>query len=285
MRFGPISAWRSLAAQFRLAKRALQVFGTCWLLLEPLGLWLPKYFEWGLYGYLILVVVSLLISFVWAWPRNSLSRRLPLSDTRITIRVGDLLDQDGNIVIGVTDVFDTEIGDIISQNSLQGQLQTRIFPNREELDILITTALREVEPVRTDDEKSRGKNVRYPIGTVAVVDKGNSRYFLSAYSQMKNNLQAKSDICKLTSSLEMCWESVRVRGQHQPVHMGIIGSRLSRTGLPRALLLQFIILSFLDEERRNSLTNHLYVHVYPDDADHIDFVDLEGWLSGLTRTV
>lgn len=283
MKLGPLSAWRSRAAQIRLFKRSLQVFGACWLAVEPLGYWLPQYFEWGFKGYIALVLISLIIGLIWAWPRSAITRRLTLSDTRISVEVSDLLDQRGNLIVGVTDVFDTEIGDVISPSSLQGQLQARVFPNADEFDTMISEALAGTDPSEIDESKTRGKKTRYPIGTVAIVGRGTSRYFLSAYSRMGSNLQAKSDICKLTSSLEVCWDAIRVKGQHEPVHMGVIGSRFSRTGLPRALLLQFIILSFLDEERRASLTNHLHVHIHPDDAMHIDFVDLEDWLGGLTR--
>ena len=204
--------------------------------------------------------------------------------TQITIQVSDLLAQEGNIIVGVTDVFDTEIGEVISPNSVQGQFQVRIYPNTADLDNQIDKAL-VGKASTTDTEKTRGKNKRYPIGTVAVLRKDSARYYLSAYCRMGSNLQAKSDICKLTSSLEKCWEEIRVTGQHEPVHMAIIGSNLSRTGLPRSLLIQFIILSFLDEERKNSLTCHLYIHIYKGDSHHVDFVNLEEWLSGLTRTV
>ncbi|WP_141491536.1 macro domain-containing protein [Longimonas halophila] len=285
MKYSNYSAWGSRAAILRLSRRFVQVLGTFWLIIEPMGLWLPQKFDWGLEGYIGLILFSLFVATTWAWPKDAITRKLPLSDTRITVEVSDLLDQNDNIIVGVTDVFDTEIGDVISSTSVQGQLQSRVFPNTGDLDDLIDNSLDGVEISRVDNNKKRGKKERYPIGTVAVVNQNGRRYFLSAYSKMRANLQAKSDICRLTSSLEKCWEEIRVNGQHQPVHMPIVGSSLSRTGLPRALLLQFIILSFLDEERKSSLTSHLYIHVHPDDRDHVNFVDLEEWLSGLTRAV
>jgi hypothetical protein len=113
--------------------------------------------------------------------------------------------------------------------------------------------------------------------------KGN-RYFLVAYTRMRYpEMRVESDICKLSASLNDCWEAIRARGQHEPIHMGIVGSSLARIGLSRALLLQFIVLSFLDAERKESLTNQLSIHIHEKDAECIDFVDLEDWLGGLTR--
>jgi hypothetical protein len=282
MTFGPLRAWRSRAAVLRFVRRTLQVFGICWLLLEPLALWRPDDLRWGLFGYLGLLAFSALVGVAWAWPKAAITRKLPISDTKLTIEVSDLLTATDNVIIGVTDVFDTELGTVISPKSIQGQFQSRFFPDLKELDRRILEALKDI-PFEIDDGKVQGKNARYPIGTVVRLDCSDRRFYLLAYSHMSSDIQAKSDICKLTRSLEVCWETIRVTGQHEPVHIPIIGSRFSRTGLPRSLLLQFIILSFLDEERKSSLTNHLYVHVAPQDRDEVDFVVLEDWLAGITR--
>lgn len=282
MTFGSPKAWRSRAALFRLGRRFLEVFGLLWLLLEPLALWRPEDLRWGIRGYALLALLSFVVSVLWAWPKNTITRKLPASDTRIMIGVGDLLDQRGNIIIGATDVFDTELGDIISTSSIQGQFQTKFFPHPESLDQAITAALTGITS-RHDEQKLRGKKERYDIGTVAMVEAKGNRFFLLAYTKMRNDMRVESDICKLSFSLNQCWEAIRARGQHEPIHMGIIGSSFARIGLSRALLLQFIVLSFLDAERKESLTRELRIHIYEKDADCIDFVDLESWLSGLTR--
>jgi hypothetical protein len=262
----------------------LQIFGAGWLLLEPLALWRPESLDWGARGYLALAGASLLVAVAYTWPKTCITRRLAVSDTRITVQTGNVLDRIGNIVVGVSDVFDTELGDVISPQSVQGQFQARYFPNTPELDAAIAQSLlgQHAEP---DGSKARGKNLRYKIGTVATIRHGVRRFFLSAYTTMGSNLQAQSNICDLTTSLEACWNSIRAAGQHEPVHMPVIGSRFARTGLPRALLIQFIILSFLNEERRASLTSHLHIHIAEQDAQHVDFVVLENWLAEMTRAV
>jgi hypothetical protein len=279
---GHIKTWRSKAALLRLGRRFLEVFGVCWLLFEPLALWRPEDLRWGLRGYLGLTGLSFLAAILWAWPKNSITRKLPVSDTKIVIAVGDLLEQKGNIIIGCTDVFDTEIGDVISASSIQGQFQTKLFPNQQKLDQAINEALADVVS-KLDEAKSKGKNKRYPIGTVALIESKGNRYFLLAYSNMRNDMRVESDICKLSTSLNECWEAIRVHGQHEPIHIAIVGSALARIGLSRALLLQFLVLSFLDAEKKESLTCELNVHIHESDVEHIDFVDLETWLSGLTR--
>lgn len=282
MKFGSFKTWRSRAACLKLARTFLALFGVCWLLLEPMALWRPGDLRWGIRGYLGLATVSLLGAVLWAWPRQAIRRKLPITDTKISIAIGDLLNADGNIIIGCTDVFDTELGDVISVKSIQGQFQTRIFPEKEGLDRAIAEDLKGV-PFEIDHAKPKGKKRRYALGTVAMVEAKGNRYFLVAYTRMRNNLRVDSDICSLSTALKECWKAIRERGQHEPIHMAIIGSAFARIGLSRALLLQFIVLSFLDAEKKESLTNHLTIHIHESDAEYMDFVDLDAWLSGLTR--
>jgi len=282
MIFGSIKSWRSKAAVARFARRFFGVFGICWLLLEPAALWRPDDLRWGFRGYLGLIVFSCVVAFIWAWPKYSVTRKLLASDTTIKISVGDLFDQTGNIIVGFSDAFDTDLGGLILPSSVQGQFQTRIFPQKERLDQAIAESLKDVS-YTVDHGKESGKPNRYPIGTVATVEAKGSRYFLVAYTRMRNDGRVESDICKLSNALNECWKMIRVRGQHEPVHMSIAGSSLARIGLSRALLLQFIVLSFLDAERKESLTNQLCIWIHDKDVEHIDFVDLEGWLSGITR--
>lgn len=266
----------------RFIRAFLEVFGISWLLIEPLALWRPEDLRFGLKGYLALAAFSLIVALYFSRRRTEISGKLSISDTTITITKGDLLDQSGNIVIGATDTFDTEIGDIIASHSLQGQFQAKHFPNTGELDALLEKQLSGETP-KADKKKLRGKTLRFPNGTTAVVEKANSRYFLVAYTKMRNDLRVESDICMLANALRECWGQIRTSGANQPVHMGVVGSGLARIGLSRSLLIQFIVLSFLDAQKNGSLTSHLTIYVAESDIDHVSFSDMGDWLSGLTR--
>jgi len=266
----------------RFIRTFLEVFGISWLLIEPLALWRPADLRLGMKGYLGLAAFSFIAALYFSRRKTEISGKLSVSDTTITIKKGNLLDQSGNIVIGATDTFDTEIGDIIAAHSLQGQFQSKHFPNTGELDALLAKELSGEKP-KEDKKKLRGKTFRFPNGTTAVLEKANSRYFLVAYTKMRNDLRVESDICMLANALRDCWSQIRTRGANQPVHMGVVGSGLARIGLSRSLLIQFIVLSFLDAQKNGSLTSHLTIYVSESDIDHVSFSDMRDWLSGLTR--
>jgi hypothetical protein len=115
-----------------------------------------------------------------ARPPVSISRSLPPTNVKIEVRVGDVLDQRGNVIIGAADTFDTDFADdIISPASVQGQLLTSTFAgDRVELDRQIEASVGAGEH---DAAKTFGKRGRHPIGTVTVVRAGESRFFLPAF--------------------------------------------------------------------------------------------------------
>jgi hypothetical protein len=149
----------------RLGATFAGIFGLLWLFLEPGGLFLPEWFNWGWWGYGGLVFLSLLIAIALNFPRLSVSRSLSSPNTTIEIKIGDLFDEPGHLVIGTNDVFDTELGEVIKPSSVQGQLLTRVYhSDQRRLDAEIDSAL---EPLKADRKKEpnkkKGKIWRYPM--------------------------------------------------------------------------------------------------------------------------
>jgi hypothetical protein len=266
-----------------LATAFLTAFGALWLILEPAGLFLPDTFKWGWPGYLCLVAAGLVIALYHVRPRDKVSRSLPPTDVTVAIQVGDVLAQSGNIVVGATDTFDTQFDDeVISRTSVQGQLLERVFQgDRGELDRLIENAL-PPDAGTHDRSKIFGKSMRYPVGTVVVVRKGGSRYFLPAFTRMSPALPAyvESTIEELELALASVWRVVNEAGQREPVHVPIIGSHLARLGVSRTLLTQLIILTFIAATLKGGPPS-LTVWIANADRDIVDMVALDEWLRGL----
>ena len=53
---------------------------------------------------------------------RSVSFKLPTTGTKIEIRYGDLFAQPTDWLIGVGEFFDSEVGQVVSKNSLHGKL-------------------------------------------------------------------------------------------------------------------------------------------------------------------
>ena len=77
--------------------------------------------------------------------------------------------------------------------------------------------------------KRRGKLIRYPVGTVAVLRAGDEQVYAVAYSRMGNDLVARSSEHDLAVSLERLWDAVYLHGQLQPLAVPLIGAGLSES--------------------------------------------------------
>lgn len=262
----------------------LASFGGLWLFLEPLSVFKVVDLPAGITAYCGLVIGGILIAGTIARPTKSLGRKLHPSDTEITVCVGDLLAQEGNIVVGVSDAFDTETdAGVISPQSVQGQLLANIYAqDRSALDSDMAAAL-QGHPGSVDDDKSFGKKTRYPVGTTAVIQKPPRRLFLLAYTRMKSTPPAvvEGSIGELRHSLDQLWDSVRASGQNEPLHMPIVGSHLARLGLSRTLLIQIIVLSFVSVSARDQVSPSLTIWIRHGDRDHVDMAALRPWLSAV----
>lgn len=251
-------------------------------MLEPAGLFFPGEFRWGWGGYLALLAASAMAAFYAAKPPTEISRSLPPTNVSIEIRVGDVLAQRGNVVVGAADTFDTQFeDDVISVASVQGQLLTRSFGgDRASLDQRISTSL---GTGQIDAHKTFGKRARYPIGTVAVVRGGQARYFLAAFTTMSPDLPAhvSSSAEDLQVALARTWQKINVAGQGEPVHTPIVGSNLARLGLSKTLIIQMIVLSFIAATRKASGPSALTVWIRDKDRTAIDLAELDQWLKGL----
>lgn len=267
----------------RLGVTFASIFGLIWLFLEPAGLFLPAWLNWGWQGYIGLVSFSLFCAIVLNLPRQSVCRSLSSPDSTIEIKIGDLFDEPAHLVIGANDVFDTELGEVIKSSSVQGQFLTRMYHgDHRRLDAEIDIALEPLKATRKQEtNKNKGKIWRYPIGTTIVLGSPDKRYFLNAYGYMGNDLRIKSSTDDIWHSLSCLWEQVRLKGHGLEVAIPIIGSDLARTNLPRMALTKLIVLSFIAASKKDFVTKKLTVVIYLKDLDSVDLYALEDFLDSV----
>lgn len=220
-------------------------------------------------------LVSAAYATFMGWPRSAYNRHLSTPHTELRYQVGDLFRQEGHLVIGFCDTFDTETPDIISRESLQGQFLDRVYLcDVARLDSHLSEALR-TEPqiaVETRQAKPRGKRKRYAMGTVAVLGDTERLYFCCAYSRMRNDNVAESSVDQLWNSLSSLWTIVRDRGQLEPVSIAVVGSELARLSsqLSQTDLARLITLSFLTASRQKIVTRRLTIVINSKNTHSVD---------------
>ncbi|MEU1923541.1 macro domain-containing protein [Streptomyces albogriseolus] len=234
-----------------------------------------------------IIVLSCLWAIARSLPPNSIERQFKHPSFSVVVKVGDLFDESGGLVVGFTDVFDTSTDDegIITPRSVQGQLLQRIFRgDASALDAALEAGLRgsPILTSETEESKPRGKRDRYPIGTVVAISSEERKYYCVAYSRMSNDLIARSSVDYLWQSLSNVWSAAALNGQLGPIATPVLGSDLARvSSLGHESLVKMIILSFVAASRVDLVARQLTVVIHSDDADEVNLHEVQAFLNSL----
>jgi plasmid maintenance system antidote protein VapI len=213
--------------------------------------------------------------------------QLSSPDVLLHIIEGDLFDQQTHLAVGFSDTFDTstEENRVIHDSSVQGQLLRRVYHGDQDwLDGQLTAALTHVVPVSVESQRDKphGKQVRYPLGTVAVLGEPRRLIFVVAYSRMGNDLVARAPVEELWSCFTELWEAVYRHGQRGALSVPLMGSGLARVdSLDRGNLLRLILLSFVSYSRLRLICNEMNIVISPGDTHRVDLTGLRDFLKTL----
>lgn len=268
--------WRRVATQSFAAVGFMAVLGGLYDVIQPNAI-----SQLPLPTPLVVIGIALAYGIFRAWPRP-VEQSYSTPNTTIRVIIGDLLDRQDNIVIGMCDTFDTETPHIIHRRSVQGQFLDRIYHHdRARLDSDLRQALGHVSPIATVSKP--GKTDRYPIGTVAAIRNNRQHFFCLAYTEMSASNQAEGTPDRLWKSLIGLWESVQLHANGEPVAIPVIGGGQSRMSqvLPAQDSIRFVMLSFMLASRNARVCDRLDIVIQPEDSERIDMLELQAFLTSL----
>jgi hypothetical protein len=229
---------------------------------------------------LAIVGVGVFFGMSRAWPRP-VQAAFTSPRTKISVVRGDIFDQSGHLVIGMSDTFDTADG-VIAQSSLQAQFLDTIFGGDvDRFDADLRQALSSIPVVGRVDKP--GKRQRYELGTVATLGGNSRRFFCVAYTRMNERNEARATVDGVWTSLTSLWKAVCAFANGGVVAMPVIGggqSRLSQS-LSATDAIRLQALSFWLASREERLCKELRIVVRPSEYDQLDVRELQAFLNGL----
>lgn len=243
--------------------RALSVAGGIWLVTEIITKVSRTSEDWfRQHGDLYLacmVVACIACFFVYSYETRSVSFVVPTTHSRITIRFGDLLAEPTDWLIGVNEFFDSDVGHLVSQDSLHGKFIAKVFGgDGPKFRSALNSALAGTSPVPT--ERPVQPSLRYKIGNTAVIANGDHRAFLVALSQ--TNLvtaKASSSVPQLWDALTGALQSVHDYGNGAPLSMPLVGNGQSSLNVQPQHLLRLIALTLVDFGRKVGLPKQVNI--------------------------
>lgn len=238
----------------------------------------------------VFVGVVVALSTGWAlfrsWPRP-IQQSYNQPNIEIRVVVGDLFEQEGNIVIGMSTTFDTATPHVIASASVQGQLLTTVYnSDAQALDAALTAALSSSQPSGTFEpgDNKRGKQTIYPLGTVATINQSPRKlYFCIAYSEMYADCTAHATVDGIWKSLNELWRAADTYGNGDPICIGVIGGGQSRISqrFPAQDSIRLMALSFIFASRAQKVSQRLNIVVREEDVAKLDMLELQAFLRSL----
>lgn len=222
-----------------------------------------------------LVVACLLFGVLRSAPLRSISHRIGGSNSRMTVRFGDLFAEPGVRVIPVNEYFDAELGEHVSAATLHGQIISRLYggdANRFVSDVDPKLPADQAVAVARPD----GRTHKYPLGTVVHTKFNGERYLLVALARTDiQTRKAHATVQDMWTALEGLWKAARVHSNGSPIALPLLGSGQSGVGLPPQLLLSTIVTAALAATQRQRIASEIVVVIQEQFFADIDLRALE----------
>lgn len=261
--------WESVSSkaywQYALFSRAgggvfLAVFGAINLFIGALDFFnVYTRDEYASYAIWIFIAVSGLISiFFFRRPVTSVEIKLPTSDIHIEVKIGDLFEETGAVVISSNTTFEADVaGGKIAADSLQGQFTKEYFTgDQSELIDLIQEELSQIE----------GESP-YPMGTIIPINTHGKTFYFTAMAELNEQGNAKSTVKGVEKALDGLWKYVRESGELQELAIPVIGTGRGRiVRRDRKRMIQTIAESFVDGSKDGKVSDKLLIVIWPEDA-------------------
>lgn len=240
-------------------RNGLAAVGAVWALTEMTTAALPSaklYLEAHGGDYLALMALLFVGVFVgYILEPTHVTFKVPTTDTRITLKYGDLLAEPANLLIGVSEYFDGELGPPVSKTSLHGQFISRNYGGnaaafRAAVDPLLGASGAAPQATARDMEPRNA----YPIGTTVKVPNGAHSAFLMAmaHTELGPNAKASSDPATLWVALKGGLKVVHDQGNGDPLAMPLFGNGQSGINLAPQHLLRLLTLALVDFGRNSN---------------------------------
>ncbi len=235
-------------------------------------------------GFIFLFILSLLYFGIWLKSNNLMEVNLDVEGSIVTVKAGDLFQQDGFKVIAFNEYFDTQVDDnIISHKSLNGlYIDNHLSDSIPDLDERISNfKFDEDETLEVNHQRKIGKKQKYSLGTIVV----NEDYLLTAFSKFDDKNRAFLTMPDYLGFLINFWDKVNRIYAQKSVSVPIFGSGITRIKEHKNIgdedLLKIMLWTFRISEMRFKFPAKLTIVIHNDKIDKINLLDIKSARNGL----
>lgn len=262
------SFWRYALLSKEAFAKIFAIVGAMYLLMDMADFFsIYTKDRYSVYAVPVMALIAVLWVLATRRPITRFAYKVPGKDFIVEVRIGDLFDGSNDVIVSTNTTFDTDMASgLIDTASIQGQVATRFFnANTAEIDRQLSLDLATAPGVPRPN--APGKNMEYPIGTVARVKSHSRTFYFVAMSRLNDQGNASSTLREIEDALEATWKFIRNNGDLRPLSIPLMGTGRGRVGMPRKKMVERIAQSFCDESKNQALSNRLSISIRPEDAE------------------
>lgn len=222
----------------------------------------------------------------WKKANKLQSIDINIEESIVTIKTGDIFDENGFKVIAFNEYFDTLVNDkIISKKSINGIfLNNYLNESIEEFDSFIDNKdnYDEEDILCLDDGRISGKKQKYRIGTIAVYKE---EYIITAFTKFDKNNKAYLTMPDYLGFLITLWDKINNVYAQESVSVPIFGSGITRIKEHKNIsdeeLLKIMLWTFRISEMRFKYPAKLNIVIHEDKISKINLLDISSSGTGL----
>lgn len=236
---------------------------------------------WIIAGSLIL---SLFISIKWI---PKISYTISGTNSKVTVRVGDILKYNKSLIISTNTAFVTTLtNDIISTTSVQGAFEKKFFYNNlDKLDKLIDSSLKtDFNPIDTLILNGfRKKHQVYEVGTVAKIRHNDRNVYFLALNDINPAGQNKNrNSNDFYTALDKLWLYLKQKGNVEEAAIHLIGSgHAGISEITKELALIEIVKSYIGQCQNYKILTNLVIYIHPYDLQYININKIKKYVENI----
>ncbi len=254
--------WRYVLFSAQGATTVLAIFGGIYLVVEALDFFhVFTRDKYGSAAFFVFLLLSILLSVIVRRPIKSTTVTFPNRDFSVEVRIGDLFDAAGAVMISSNTAFEADVASgKISPDSLQGQFTGKYFTgNQDELIDAINHVLEE-----------REGEAPYPLGAVVPVTTHGKTFYFLAMAELNHHGNAVSTETGVVRALDRFWAYVRDQGELQEIAVPVIGTGRGRLQMPKRKMVEQIASSFVRASKDGKISDRLVIVIREEDAKGTD---------------
>ena len=213
------------------------------------------------FGYITLIILIVVLAL--NWESSECSSFINGTDIKITLKMGNIFNTNGNVIVPVNTNFDTSIHDgLVNEHSMQGQFQNKYFRNNVTgLDLQIAKALN-TTPYTDSTDKTIGKTKLYPIGTACKINTGTRSAYFFAAADISDDGRLNINSSEIHHALISLWESINNGRVGETILIPLIWtgspeiSGVNRDSIIKEILYSFVL--FSKKKKNNRAFDNLY---------------------------